>query len=321
MTAPTVKDHKKEKYVVACIVICIVLIEVTLRIVEDKLSANIANIRTIPATATEIERSEADSILFIGNSLTDNAVDSILVSEHLQKQLSKKFNIFKVIPDSTGIADWYCIYQNQLRNISNPPTVVVIGFAWEQVSDQQPVTPGRLGGFFCKLSDLEPLSATGMGHHQQQLQFAVGAISHVYLNREAIRNRVLDLFIPKYIHISRGMNQYANEKNSSEDPVARTYSYDLLIDLAQQIRDSNSELVIMAMPVIQPYALDPKLTELSSELGITLLDLRNTGDFDKSMYRDPIHLNKEGRTIFSRLIAQNLDHVLKNPRTAGVPAK
>ncbi len=312
MNSTKIKNRNQEFFIVLALILLLICIEITLRVTESRLSANISNIVSIPKIISGIGKSQETTILFVGNSLTDNAVNSSKLSHLLKSQYNKSYDIFKITPDSSGIADWFCIYRNQLKSINNPPSVIIIGFAWEQISDQERVHPSRLGGMFCSISDLQPLSVTELGLHQKQLHFFAGSISHVFVNREAIRNRLLDFFIPHYIKTTRSINQYSNRDVKVKNNAEKEYSYRLLTALSAETRRQGTEIILMAMPVITPYDVDQNLIETANEIGVKFIDLRDTHLKSKEHYRDPIHLNDKGNAIFTQALSNHLSSILPN---------
>lgn len=308
-------NNNQEFRVVALLLIAVLGIEMTLRLSEKHLSDNIFHIFSIPSILDKVGSNKNNSIVFIGNSLTNRGIDSSIINDVLNKNGHSAYQAFKIIPDNSGIAEWYCIYQNQIRQLSKPPKTIAVGFAWDQISDQSLIKPARLGGLFCRKTDIQPLSVTDLGHHVKQLQYYAGMVSHVYVNREAVRNRVLEPFIPNYLGITRKINENNNKITRHSEQSEIRYTYALLGSLVENIRATGSNIVLIAMPVMRLYELDTSLLEFAGKLGLPLLDMRNTGLIDNHMYMDPIHLNPDGRKILSDLVAQELRTLLEMNRT------
>ena len=311
MSLRTFFNTHPEYRVVAGLLIAVITVELLLRVAEEDLSGNIAHILTIPSIVEDADSKDYQSLVFLGNSLTNRAVHSPIIDDVLNRNNTGTYQSFKIIPDNSALAEWYCIYQNQFKDVEDQPAAIIIGFAWDQISDQGLIKPARLGAFFCKQKDLAPLSVTALGHHIKQLQFFAGYISHVYVNREAIRNRLLEPVIPDYLAISRKINQ-ANNQNAQESVGSEfQYTYELFTDLVTDIRATGSDIILVAMPVIQDYAIDQNLVRVTQDLDVPLIDMRRTGRITNDMYRDPIHLNTDGRQIFSEVIAQRLAGLLQ----------
>lgn len=313
MGTSRVVSTKEEKLVIFLVISILVLLEVGIRLTEEKLSGNISHIFTIPSIVSQlVENQDHTNLIFLGNSLTNNAVNA-----HHLESLDKSNNgisVFKITPDGTAITDWYCIYSQNFPKSEKESSLVVIGFAWSQLSDQFPINPTRLGSFFCGIKDTQALEATGLTGHQQFLRFLAGSTSHVYANREAIRNRVLDMVIPNYKEMTQELNQPLQAPVNSDNKQQHSTTYSSFTNLAKTILNSNRHLLVMAMPVVEEYEIDPNLLSILSTLEVPLLDLRKIEKIDKNKFLDPIHLNDEGSKIFSEALAKDLMPFLKYPK-------
>lgn len=311
MNLPQVMSTKEEKYVLVAILAFVLLLEVGIRIFEDKLSGNIEHIYSIPILVEDLRNHESkNNIIFLGNSLTNNAIDKDQVNSTVsKKQLSQTI---KITPDGTAISDWMCIYNKYMNTTSPISSIIVIGFAWDQLSDQFPIEPTRLGGFFCKMESIQNLAPTGLTDHRQLLRFLAGIISHIYVNREAIRNRVLDIVIPHYKIITQDMNKGVENIDLKEKENKTELTYNTFISFIDSIKSNNRKLIVMAMPVVEDYDLDSGLIQIIEQQNITFYDMRKVDEIDSEMYLDPIHLNESGRNKFSDLIVKKLITEIKN---------
>lgn len=307
MIFPADTAHRIEYRLVVLLVLLVVFLEFTLRHFEDTLSGNINHIFNIPHLVTQFDDRKADyGLIFMGNSLSNNALDIPYVEQAINSAHSGQTKVLKITPDATSISDWYCLYHNTLEPMKNPPDTLVIGFAWAQLADQHPVEARRLGGFFCGLNNIPDLSDTELHQHQKWLEFLAGKISHVYVNRERIRNRILSTVIPHYKEVTQSLNQTEEARDSSGPETKQWYSYHLLKKLDLQLKRHGTRLVLMAMPVINPYQVDQRLIETANNLDISILDLRNAPGISRDLYKDPIHLNEAGRKIFSKLLIDDI---------------
>lgn len=310
---------KYELWVILCVACVLLLTEIGLRSTESYLSGNLNHIHQIPTIASRFGTDEP-SVLFLGNSLTNNAIDPHSFKQPygiLQGQAPDI--VEKITPDGTSLSDWYCIYRNFIADQKAAPKVVVMGFAWAQLSDQYPIDPARLGGFFCSTEDIPDLSSTGLSRHDNVLVFMAGAISHVYLNREAIRNRVLDMLVPNYRTVVQTLNNRPDaQPNGNTMPAQQmNYTYDTLRHFSRLVAESGARLVVVAMPVQESYPIDRNLLTLAHEQQITLVDLRDHPQLDRTMFADPIHLNDLGRKRFSAFLASALDTLIADTEFPG----
>ncbi len=312
MNIPIVTNNRHEARVLIGLFIIMLLVETGIRLFEHHLSGNINHIFSIPSIAREINQiNKGSRVLFLGNSLTNNAIDTQLIASALENSLNDSVHSTKITPDGTALSDWYCIYQNQLQPLENPPTHIVIGFAWAQLSDQYPVNATRLGGFFCDTADAVELSETGLTKHQQFLRFLAGSMSHVYVNREAIRNRILSKLIPAYQQVTQSINKEDAEPQDKEANNSKLYSYHILSRFIESVKKSGSQAIFMAMPVTKNYDLDDNLLQLMQQMNVTFIDMRSTPEISDNMFKDSIHLNKKGRSQFSKNLVEEITPYIK----------
>lgn len=299
---------KLELLIIFLVVVALSGLESSMRLIEGDLSGNLRHINQIPEIASKLGATK-NTVLFLGNSLINDAVNpaffnrtySILNGESPR-------NVGKITPDGTSLSDWYCIYRNFIDTQRHPPNIVILGFAWGQLSDQYPVNPARLGGLFCSFQDLHPLDTTDLSKYENILAFTAGVVSHVYLNREAIRHRVLVSLVPNYQQVTQQLNteptqNFAQNIRGDESQ----YSYETLIRLCDLIISKDSKLLLVAMPVQNQYTLDPKLPKIAEDHGAVFLDLRNLQNIDASKFKDNIHLNESGSALFSRTLSELID--------------
>jgi hypothetical protein len=294
------------KQVFIFVFIILVSVEGVVRMFEARLSGNINHIKELPGIAHQVRLtgSHVPKFIFIGNSLTNNAIDLSVIGESIRTSENSEVHVFKMTPDATALAEWYCIFNNYLDWLDNDNFTVVIGFAWALLSDQYPINASKLGGYFCTIADSGKLRMTGLTTHQEYLRFLAGKISHTYANRELIRNRILDWIIPAYANTTQGLNQAERERRNGRE---QYFTYRLLTKLVSDIRDSGGKIVLMAMPVITPYEIDAQLLAEVERLNVPLLDYRHVFASDSSsLFEDQIHLNSEGRRRFSKLISGSL---------------
>ena len=303
MNSPHINHNTREFKTIIGLIIIIILIEITVRSFEERLSGNIKHIYSIASITSKISNNNS-SLVFLGNSLTNNAIDLNLIESSINSINNQTIQALKITPDGTALADWYCIYQNKIHSGSNHPSTIAIGFAWGLLSDQQPINPTRLGGFFCNADDISHLDDTGLTNHREILRFLAGSMSHVYVNREAIRNKVLESLIPHYKTITQNINQQENDNHNTVQDEKNQYTYSLLTKLINSIKSTGNKVILIAMPVIEPYHLDDKLLEATNNLNVPLLDLRNTRAISNDMFKDGIHLNSIGGTKFSIQLAK-----------------
>jgi hypothetical protein len=297
---PQMKNHT-----LAIIIVLVVLLglEITMRATERLFSGNIDHIYSI----AEIVRNTASTdkegqIVFVGNSLIKEAVDPV----YIEKALQEKYHISTITPDGTSIWDWYYIIKNQLFEKDTAPDYIIIGFAWELLSTRFEAQPERLGAYFAGVGDLLELYQFGMKDFSEICRFFLGKTSHLFVNREAVRNKVLGSLIPGYKLYVRQANATAPREQA---PATRNNSidYQILHSLLNLAEAHSTRLIFIAMPVQAHYSV---ATTLSDDiLGDAFLDFREILPDAASMYKDDIHLNSTGKSYFSAKLSAFLHPV------------
>jgi len=293
------------------LVLLMLLAEISIRGSATSLSDNIKHIRNIPAVTrqlAELGNTSQSSLVFVGNSLTGDAVNLAQFNERINNHPGNLVQAYKITPDATSIWDWYCIVSNNFTHTHTAPNVVVIGFGWEQLSDSEIPRPSRLATHFCSMKDLPELVSLGMKDTSDIFEYISASASVLYALREPIRKRVLDIFIPYY-------REYAGKVNRPEhidksNAIQEKYSYMLLNKLLSTCKENNIIPVFIAMPVKQYYSLDTTLIETLNAHSALLLDYRNMINISNEMYKDDIHLNDAGSIIFTDRAAQDINNLL-----------
>ena len=226
----------------------------------------------------------------------------------LSRSARQQTEFVKITPDGTAPSDWYCIYSNNIARDRFGKDTVIMGFAWAQLSDQYPVNPSRLGGYFCRPDNIQGLADTALIEHDNLLAFFAGTASRLYLNREAIRNRLLDFVIPNYQVITQQLNKPPEQESTGGAGQDRStaYTYETLKRLSQHIQTRGGTLILVAMPVQHGYALDPGLIETIRQEQITMIDMRSLAEGRTGLFEDSIHLNSTGQKVFSNQLAEAL---------------
>jgi len=284
------------------------------RISVQYLSENIRHIRHIPEIFHEMaarSNHHKTSVIFMGNSLIGNAVDAEQFNKINSYPGKNSVKAYKVVPDSTNLWDWYCLTKTNSTLLQSAPNIMVVGFAWDQLEDDQDIVPSRLAGLFCELSDLPELVNMGMSKPSVIFEFIVANFSRLYSLRETIQKRLLDKIIPDYQEYTQRINMYKRRDLTDGDkPEYHADSYHLLSKFINRYTGLNATVVFIAMPVIKEYAIDPVLIQTIHKNGALLYDYRSMEGLNEEMYLDPIHLGDVGRAVFTSRVSDELSVIL-----------
>ena len=284
-------------------IVFLLVVDPLFSIFSHVLSGNIRHIKQIPDIAQRIKDSETPSLLFLGNSLTNNGFEEKFVERSLEG-FNKDFHIEKITPDGTDLWDWYFIVQNHFIDNDIEPKIVVVGFAWDILADRRPPNPTRLGGYFCDLSDIIFLNRHYPFTISQNSEFILSKISSLYANRDNISKRVLDWLIPVYRENTRRINDFFNEKANTTGNPDNTYSRLQLF--VERLADKNIRVLFVAMPVTDRYDVDPHLVKALRASGGYFFDARALRSIIPSSFKDSIHLNEKGSAILTDAVIAHL---------------
>jgi hypothetical protein len=305
----------KDIIIAVSLMAIISFIEIIFRVFECKLSGDILQIHEIPNTSKSFADSKYSKILFVGNSLIGEAVDASLMTSILNNKITKKIKIAKAVPDGSDLPEWYFLIKNNFIKKNCIPDIIIIGFAWNNAfSDKNGVDHVRLAGSYCNISDIAEISDMGMKGSEKYLEFLLSKLSSVYVNKQDIRNRSLDLIIPYYRNFTQLTNRITskNTKSNFDEKFDRTENiekYQNLERLINSLANHSVKLILIAMPVVSEYKIDPLLRSKINK-DISFLDFRNLDVIKENMFVDPIHLGEKGRVAFTRALADSLVPVL-----------
>ena len=297
-----------ETRVVFALLALIALVDLGLRLVDNRLSGNVAHVESIPQLMADAGQPEQQSLLLLGNSLTNNGVAPQVVTRELPSVA-----LAKVTPDATGLWSWQCLLDHQV--IERPEVqfdTVVIGFAWNLLSDQTRANASRLGGMYCDLSDLGRARAIGLKNSGDVGEFIAAKLLRTYALRETLRNRLFQSAVPHYVEFTQG-NNAAGAPAAVTNTTHQDYTYQTFTGLVNRLKAEGTRVIVVAMPIQKEYEVDPQLRELADRGVIEMIDLRDAAGIEAAHYLDGIHLNATGQEILSRVLAEDLAAELRSP--------
>jgi hypothetical protein len=297
-----------ETRVVFALLASIALVDFGLRLMDSRLSGNVAHVESIPDVVADAGRPEQQSLLLLGNSLTNNGVAPQIVTRQLPGLM-----LAKVTPDATGLYSWQCLLDHQV--IERPDVqfdTVVIGFAWSLLSDQTRANASRLGGLYCNWSDLGRAREIGLRNSGDIGEFIAAKLLRTYALRDTLRNRLLQSTVPHYIEFTQANNARSPGTVDTSGTAQQTHTYRTFSALVDRLKAEGTRVIIVAMPIQKEYDVDPELRELADRGVVELIDLRETQGIEAAHYLDGIHLNATGQQILSRVLAEDLAAELRS---------
>jgi len=313
-TNSSVCSFRSEIKVLIAVLSIIVGLELSLHLTGELLSGNIRHIRSIIQISNRLSESDGTCVLFLGNSLTADGVDSSILESELEGSDVTPLAIEKVTPDGTNLWDWYFIFKNYFAKRKNLPDVLIICFAWEELNDATPFNAARLGGYFCSLGDFPELLELGLSNFKDRAEFSISWASLLFANRETIRNRLLKKIIPYFQEYTRKINDMLIVEDRGDLKQLNRRRYIVLGRLLELLKRHKVQIIFAALPVVKSYNIDGQLREILEKTKTRLLDCRDIPELSEKMFLDPIHLNDNGSKIFSHYLAQRLAETLSGVR-------
>ena len=306
---------KHEELAVFSLVLALMLtVEVTLRSVESQLSGDVRQIQGIERVGTRLEADTSDvKVLWLGNSMTAEGIDLSVADSILGRSTSYGISNYAVHPDGSGIPEWLYIATSDFFNRGAAPDLIVIPFAWNLLSDETPVEVARIGRWYLhSASDWLEFFGRDARGFEPRIHAVLANASTAFGNRDRIRNKILGL-LPGYQEmaqeLSRGGATAGNGGSSQGAGYSRLYR------LLAAARKTDTQVVLVAMPVREPYSIDPSLQRLVDDAsGVSLMDLREAEGIGPDSFRDGVHLLPDGARVVTASISERLTETLARGR-------
>ncbi len=292
-------------------------VEGAVRWLEPSLSVDVRHIQHIPEIVTELANSPGERVLFLGNSLTREGVDmdalKPALATHDVNPDDLSFGL--IYPDSGDILDWLYVYRHNVTAATRPD-VLIVSFASDALADEEfPDSESirRLAHHHTSLSDIPYIFSRDLTHLPQRGEFLISKFFVSFAHRERVRTRALDELIPYYRETQRALSKVGSSTAPSEAaPVHHTYTR--LKRFLEIIDTKEVETIFIAMPVREPYTLDPALPRIIESAGARFLDLESVPKLTAEYYRDSLHLLPPGAKIYSNFLGGKLAPLLsQNP--------
>jgi len=281
--------------------------DVTVRLLEARLSGDVAQIRAMPLLLRGLEQPADARAVIMGNSLIGNGFNQDEFIARLAAAPASQPATISLLADASNIWDWLCLASEPSHGALLSTDLLILGYGWDQLTDQVRLRSGSLSRS-CSLAGLRQLDALrGAFGLEDWLKIYWIRTSRLYANRDNLRHQLLQRLIPAYQEESQRLNRRADARVLPGPPSSApaTFSYQALRMLLDRLEQAGVAVLLVAMPVQQPYALDqPGLCAALADTPHRLADLRGVIPVDPSLWRDDIHLNAAGAAYFSAALAE-----------------
>ena len=141
-------SFKTELKVVGAVLLVLLCVEVAMRAAGDRLSIDIAHIRSADEIADRVGAA-SQSVLFLGNSLTRDGVDVPLATEHL----GGAFTVEAYHPDGSSVNEWSYAYRKYFIESGKAPDYLIVGAGRSHLFDSE-LPADSFGAYYCSNADI-----------------------------------------------------------------------------------------------------------------------------------------------------------------------
>jgi hypothetical protein len=281
-------------------------LEVATRTALIPASMDLSRFTQYPAQARALGAASGRRVAFVGNSITDLGVDPALFGRILGDVTAGLF-----VADASGINTWAWIIEREFWKQSVSPDLVILNFAGSSLDDGQQLELGRLGLFFTDHRDWSELFRHDVTSLEGRCEFLLSTVWATYAVRARIKERALGLLpgYKRYLAVQNQVNFYAEES-----PV-KSATHETLRRLLTKAQAHRTLLLVVAFPMkgtkpARPsYSIPDEIPRLVAAAGMLYLDLRYVNELGSQHYKDRVHLNPEGREIYTRILAEALSEI------------
>ncbi len=291
-------SFRDELKVVVCVVLVLGGIELLMRAGEQKLSADIAHIRSADRIAGRIATSPGQSLLLLGNSLTREGIAPGLLESGTGRQL----DIEAYYPDGSSVNEWAYAYRRFFAEPGMQPDFLIIGAGRSHLFDSDR-PPDSFGAYYCSGRDIPRYFKRHVKNPDQAAGFLLARVSAAYTNRRRIQPRVFTTIIPHYQEVLQRLK--ARPRTISEEDEGELQHRNLS-ELLRVAREAGTRVAVIAIPMPSPYPLPDSTIRTITDGGASLIDARGIPGIQPANFPDNYHLDAAGAAILTEHLVGKL---------------
>lgn len=286
---------------------------------------------SINARAAHLMKQSGSKIVFVGNSATqegldlagfENAMDGISVAK-----ANAPFHAQMCTAVDSQIKDWNWMLEHAYFGPKRRPDLFVVTYFSDNLQDVPIVQPGRFAQFFTSPRDWPIVFQNDITTLGERGDYVLSYFSLLYAMRVITQEKLLRASAPGYQKFATQLNDIQIQQTESALLPATSsprsdkpaLPYGALKRLLRRAQETGSKLCFVAYP--RPgarywYQLDPEAQQMIREAGMISLDLRVTPGLTPDKYRDSVHVNAQGRPIWTKAVASALAPVIASAKPA-----
>jgi hypothetical protein len=258
-----------------------------------------------PARARALVAAPGKHVALLGNSATEDGVDLGLLERSLSASLSQPFVVDAFLADSAEIRTVYWMAERQLFRQGLAPELLLVTYFNHGVDDAGELDVGRLARFLTRPSDWAEVFRVDVTQLDERVDWILSSYSAVFATRNRIKERILEL-IPGYKDSYRQVNavNFAHQMAT-----VGTVTHRGLERFVRKVRGRGVQVCFVAYPTQKVYPIPDEVRRTVDAAGMLFLDLRRVDGLRPEHYADEIHLNEQGRPIYTQALARALTAV------------
>lgn len=259
-------------------------------------------------------------ILLLGNSLC-RGISATNLQMELQTNGISPVRLEKHVESGTSIHYWHWWLDNTFWKPGLKADWIVIPFLNYHLEDE-----GRL-----EMDGLEQLAVLSPGAETQtefeftsipkRLHSFVATHWKTYVLRKQIKKLVLVTLVPGYANYMTDVNN-VNFEHTQAATIAKhpkAGSYNALRQFVQRAREVGARVCFVAYPARPTVGetlpeMPPEMTQLITNSGVSLIDLRNVPELTRDKYQDRAHLKVNEIPLWTHILGLAVAAHLKEER-------
>jgi hypothetical protein len=271
-------------------------LEAGMRVVQPRLSANVAHLLDQPANARKI--------LLMGNSLTRNAVNPDALAASYPPGSNAR--VFTLLGDATSAIHWDCGFRRFFLHASCTPDELIIGTGPAHLWDR-PGDASRLGAYFVANEDILQIMANDLTRWDEKCEFFLARFSMLQAARGRMKQHVFGHLIPHYFDVEQWINTRRDGATlRSGKATAEKPSFRHLQQLVQECRRAGVKAAFFSVPLPAPYEVPADAIRLITEAGGRWLPLADSPGITAKNFPDGYHLDSAGAAILTQHLTRAL---------------
>ena len=281
-------------------------VEGIIRLIEPKLSRDLAQIRNTPQVAEELRNHQGTKVLVLGNSLTRQSMDAALLTEGLKSSGRSNPGVFFLVPDGTNMPNWDYGLDRYFLHPGAIPDEVIVGTGPLHLRDSFG-DASRLAAYYVDNADLKRAWSEDLPSWEEKCEFVMSRLSVFHASRHRIKPHVFGRLIPHYFDIEQWINTQRDtaQQRLGKGPVAHE-TFRHLTHLLEACRQAGVKVRLVSIPLPEPYQTSQASLDVIEAGGATWLPLSDIPGLTPGNFPDGYHLDPEGAKVFTSHLVEAL---------------